>query len=149
MKLHRHLAAAPQVERGGGPRAPRVLLAEDDEAMRTLLTELFEDAGYEVVPSVDGFDLLERVGDTWLGERPYDLVVSDVRMPGCTGIEALAALRQRDWLTPILLMTAFGDARTHREAERLGAAILDKPFEVDALLVRAHALVSAARDDER
>jgi DNA-binding NtrC family response regulator len=66
--------------------------------------------------------------------RPLDLIITDVRMHGVTGLEILAGLRENDWSTPVILMTAFGDAELHAEAMRLGAlAVLDKPFELDAL----------------
>lgn len=123
---------------------PRILLAEDDAAMRTLLVEALEEEGYEVVEAEDGYDLLERIGDAWLSDG-YDLVLSDIRMPGCSGLQALEALREQDWSTPILFMTAFGSPRAHGEAQRLGAAILDKPFDVEELLARVKALVPPNR----
>jgi CheY-like chemotaxis protein len=66
---------------------------------------------------------------------PIDLIISDVNMPGATGIEALARLRRAELTTPVILMTAFGDKRTHDEAGRLGAElVLDKPFALEDLL---------------
>lgn len=125
-------------------RPPRILLAEDDPAMRNLLEESLRDAGYDVTPTADGHTLLERIGGTWLDED-YDLVISDVRMPGCSGFAAIEALRARDWSTPIVFMTAFGSQRAHAEAHRLGATMLDKPFEVDELLQTVRALVPPER----
>jgi len=126
-------------------RPPRVLLVDDDAEMRSLLGEILSEEGYEVVLAEDGFGLLDRVGDSWLGAEDFDLVLSDVRMPGCTGLDALEALREDDWATPVLFMTAFGSKRTHREAARLGAEILDKPFEMDELLERVRKIVPPDR----
>ena len=126
-------------------RPPRILLVDDDAEMRSILEQILSEEGYEVVMAEDGFDLLDRVGDTWLDAEAFDLVLSDVRMPGCTGLDALEALREDDWSTPVLFMTAFGSRRTHREAERLGAEILDKPFELDELLERVRAMVPPTR----
>ncbi|MCU0620491.1 MAG: response regulator [Gemmatimonadales bacterium] len=65
---------------------------------------------------------------------PPDIVVSDIRMPGKTGLELLAGLRRADWATPVILITGFGDRHTLAEAQRLGAAaVFDKPFDVDDL----------------
>lgn len=126
-------------------RPPRILLAEDDYEMRSLLEEILSEEGYEVVLAEDGFDLLDRVGDTWLVQEPFDLVLSDIRMPGCTGLDALEALREDDWSSPVLFMTAFGSRRTHREAQRLGADIIDKPFEMSQLLERVREIVPPDR----
>jgi len=59
--------------------------------------------------------------------RP-DLIVSDVRMPGWSGLDLLRFLRHRRSAIPVVLITAFGDRDTHERAARLGAAVLDKPF---------------------
>lgn len=114
-------------------RPPRILIAEDDLALRGLLCEVLEDEGYDVVTAEDGWELLDRLGETWVGES-YDLVLSDIRMPGCSGVEALEALRQRDWSTPVVLMTAFGAEETHAEVQRLGGTLFDKPFDLDELI---------------
>jgi FixJ family two-component response regulator len=51
-------------------------------------------------------------------------------MHGVTGLDVLAGLRETDWATPVILLTAFGDAELHAEAHRLGAlAVFDKPFD--------------------
>lgn len=126
-------------------RPPRILLVDDDPEMRSFLEEILSEEGYEVVSAEDGFNLLDRIGDTLLTSEPFDLVLSDVRMPGCTGLEALEALREEDWSTPVLFMTAFGSKRTHREAERLGAELIDKPFELDQLLERVRRLAPPER----
>jgi CheY-like chemotaxis protein len=135
------LLAEAKVDMG----APCILLAEDDPAMRGVLEEALEEEGYDVVLAGDGFDLLDRIGETYLSGQIYDLVLSDIRMPGCSGLEALEALRERDWATPIVFMTAFGSPSTHEEAERLGASIVDKPFDVDDLLEEVRRIVPPRR----
>ncbi len=62
-----------------------------------------------------------------------DLIVSDIRMPICTGLQILSALRDARRQTPVVLMTAFGDEAVRQRAESLGAVLFDKPFEVDDL----------------
>ncbi len=75
---------------------------------------------------------------------PVDVVVSDIRMPGASGLDLLAGLRRDDWTTPVVLITAFGDpGGRHAEAYRLGAdAVLDKPLDVDDLRLVVQTLVS-------
>ena len=125
-------------------RPVRVLVAEDQREMRVLRCEVLRREGYEVVEAASGTELVERLVQGMVADddaRAPDLIVTDVRMPGCSGLEVLARLRRNDWSTPVILITAFGDPETHREAERLGAAfILDKPFELDALVLAAFSL---------
>jgi DNA-binding NtrC family response regulator len=114
---------------------PRILLAEDDDEMRRLLSATLSRDGFEVIEAKDGNDLIRLIGDQLLegkGDPGVDLIVSDIRMPGLTGMNVLAGLRKVDWATPVLLITAFGDKETHQEARRLGAAgVFDKPFDLD------------------
>jgi DNA-binding response OmpR family regulator len=114
---------------------PRVLLAEDDQEMRTLLVSTLRRDGYEVLEAQDGKELLGLITDQILeakGRPGIDLIVSDIRMPGLSGMNILAGLRKVDWATPVLLITAFGDKETHTEAKRMGAvAVFDKPFDLD------------------
>jgi CheY-like chemotaxis protein len=115
----------------------RVLLAEDDQPMAQLLTDVLRQEGFDVVGSTNGVELLDSVDDLRgkvINGRFFDvdLIISDIRMPWMSGLEALRELRQVDRATPVILITAFGDDRTHAEARRLGAsAVLDKPFDMD------------------
>jgi CheY-like chemotaxis protein len=123
----------------------RVLLAEDDEEMRSMLAEALRREGYAVVEARNGDELLARVRSSVLSTddgAPVDLVVSDIRMPGCSGLEVLEKLRDEDWAVPVILITAFGDEETHRKARSLGATlVLDKPFDVGDLCAAAVYLV--------
>jgi CheY-like chemotaxis protein len=114
---------------------PRVLLAEDDFEMRRLLSRTLSHAGFDLVEAASGDEALDRLADQLLDEMDaFDLVIADIRMPGCTGLDLLACLRHFDWNTPVILITAFGNAATHDEARRLGAfAVFDKPFDLDDL----------------
>lgn len=127
---------------------PRILLAEDDQELRLVLTEVLEEAGYEVDLAENGRELLRRLAESVVSGEGIDLVLSDVRMPAMNGLEALEALRDEDWVTPVLFMTAFGDAATHEEAKRLGAWMIDKPFDVDELVEIVTGIVPPARYGE-
>jgi DNA-binding NtrC family response regulator len=117
----------------GAHRGPRVLVAEDDRNMRELIVASLRADGYDVTAAGDLDRLGESVGvDT--GPDAVALIVTDNRMPGCTGLELLTALRAAHWETPVILITAFGSPATHRHAAALGAtAVLDKPFPLDQL----------------
>lgn len=111
---------------------PRILLADDHEDLRSLLAVVLRRDGYEVIEAEDGMALIESVRTCW----PMDAIVTDLRMPGISGFEVMEALRSISCKVPVVVITAFGDAATHAEARRLGAAaVFDKPFEVDDLRI--------------
>jgi CheY-like chemotaxis protein len=124
-----------------------VLIAEDDPDMRRMLATLLRMAGHRVVEAVDGADLLARLdpADDDSRPEPVDVIVSDVDMPQLSGLDLLAALRCSRWTTPVVLVTASGDAEPRAEARELGAAaLLDKPLDPEALR-RAVAAAIATR----
>ena len=135
-----------QLERKIAPTSPVILLAEDDKEMRTLLAQALRAACYRVSECVDGWNLLEHLRCFILPDSrrhdQVDLVISDIRMPGLTAFEILEGVEDTDGFPPIILITAFGDADTHTQAEKFGAvAILDKPFEIDDLLAKVRKIV--------
>jgi len=116
---------------------PRILLAEDDFEMRRMLALRLRKESYEVIECSDGYQLLDHMGNPVFEGQPddFDLIVSDIKMPGITGIEVLEGIYQSEWFTPMILITAFGDNETHAKAEELGAAaFFDKPFDMEKLL---------------
>lgn len=117
---------------------PHILLAEDDDALRELLDFALTRAGYLVSCCTNGLDLLERLEE---GD-PFDLIISDLRMPALTGLEVLETQLENRQRPPFICMTAFGDRKTHDQAERFGATSIDKPFDLDEMieLVRATSL---------
>jgi two-component system response regulator (stage 0 sporulation protein F) len=128
------------------PRRPRVLLAEDETEMRGLIARTLRKEQCEIVEARDGAQLIRLLITHLLappeGREPVDLIISDVRMPGANGLDVIAALRRQDAETPVILITAFGDADTHLEAYRLGAVmVMNKPFEMDDLRVVVRSLV--------
>jgi DNA-binding response OmpR family regulator len=124
----------------------RVLLAEDDRELRGLLALTLREDGYEVKEAADGAELLEALSEAGEGAT-FDLVITDIRMPRHTGIDVLSRLRWTDGELPVILITAFGEERTHQLAERLGAAaVFDKPFDLDDLRVAVtHTLFARGR----
>jgi two-component system response regulator (stage 0 sporulation protein F) len=115
-----------------------VLVAEDDEELRELVMQTLRAEGFTVIGCPNGLSLVETLVSQLEGNRrPFDLVVSDVRLPGITGLSVLEGLSQWDELrgVPMVLMTAFGDPQLHALARRLGAvSLLEKPFEMTALV---------------
>ena len=117
-------------------RTPRVLVGEDDPDMRRLVAAILKTDGYRVVEAGDGAEVLEQIEATITGPVQDRLraVVTDIEMPALTGLDVLAALRCAKWSTPVILITAFGNADIRAEAEWLGAlSVLEKPFRLEAL----------------
>jgi CheY-like chemotaxis protein len=120
---------------------PRVLIAEDDDEMRRFLAKVLDAAGYAAVECRSGIDLFARL-EAFVGRRAvldFDVIISDIIMPGPTGLEILEALHDHTGFPPMILITAFGDKGTHARAKKAGAAaVLDKPFGIDELLAKLH-----------
>jgi DNA-binding response OmpR family regulator len=117
---------------------PCILVAEDDPAMRDLIVAELQRDGYRVLGAANADELLDRIGEVAAtredGAAAVALIISDVRMPGLTGVDLLAALRWSAWTTPVILITAFGDPALHAEARSFGAlSVLDKPFPLEEL----------------
>jgi DNA-binding response OmpR family regulator len=136
----------------------RVLLADDDREMRDLVAIALRLDGAEVVVARDGTELLAHLGsmcsetaprfrhDEHPGSRPtsdragqpsFALIVADIRMPGCSGLQVLEGMRRAGWNTPMILMTALGDRATRARVEEQRAVLFDKPFDVDDLRTAA------------
>ena len=111
---------------------PRVLVAEDDDALRDVLVGVLRDDGCEVVQVADGRELF------WIVERarrsrPFEVVLSDIRMPGYDGLDVVAAWDACGTLPKVVLMTAFPDPATRRRANDMGVVLLEKPFSLGLL----------------
>lgn len=104
----------------------RVLVVDDEAGLRTTLAANLELEGYEVVEASTAEAALEQ-----LRARPFDVVVSDIRMPGMTGVELFRRVREERPGLPVLLMTAFAQEEIVEGALSDGVfAVLDKPFDV-------------------
>ena len=129
-------------------RCARLLLAEDDPELRHLLATVLRRDGHHVTEARSGIELLDWVAaelDEHGSLDRFDLIISDIRLPGFSGLDMLASLRTAECPVPVVLITAFGDEATHAQAERLGAAAMfDKPFDVDDLRTTVSQVIDAA-----
>ena len=115
-----------------------ILLIDDDADVLDAYTQLLEQAGYHVSACNNPFDAREQVPKDWPG-----IVLSDVCMPGCSGIDLMTVFHQDDDLLPILLITGHGDVPTAVRTLKLGAFdFLEKPVDAEAL---ADAIEAASR----
>lgn len=126
----------------------RILLAEDNTDMREMVTDLLEDAGYQVLPASNGREAQTQVTRK---SEPIDLVITDVMMPELRGDQLLSIVRQCHPETPVIVITAFGSVEQAVELVKAGVfQYLVKPFQNDDLLqVIAEALAQSAPHREQ
>lgn len=127
-------------EREGGERG-RLLVVDDEQQLRVLFARSLTRAGYDVHVAKDGHEALELAR-----QQRFDLVISDVHMPGLTGWQLLRALREEDPKLPVALISGAFDELAPDLARELGAfACLDKPVPFQEL----HRLAELAVADRR
>jgi DNA-binding response OmpR family regulator len=107
----------------------RVLVAEDDPEMLATLVELLRAEGYDVEAAADGGRMLvELTRGAKCSYESVDLIVSDVSMPVCSGMQIVETLRAAHCTVPVILITGNDDERMRMHAERAAAVLLLKPF---------------------
>src|ERR1700685_118784 len=122
-----------------------VLLVEDEEKLRRVVELQLKTPGYEVEQAGTAEAALK------LADRA-DVIITDLRLPGLSGLELLQNLRSQDLRTPVIVMTAFGSIETAVEAMKSGAVdFLPKPFSMDHLMtvVNKALEVRTLRDENR
>jgi two-component system OmpR family response regulator len=123
--------------------APRVLIVDDDCAIREGLAEVFARAGFAALTAPDA-----RTMDRLLGEQGADLVVLDLMMPGEDGLSACRRLAGKGW-PPVILLSALGDDADRIVGLEVGADdYVAKPCNPRELVARARAVLRRARDSE-
>jgi response regulator RpfG family c-di-GMP phosphodiesterase len=126
----------------GGEGGARILVVDDDEAVRRFLVAALEEVGHQVEAAADGDDALHR-----FRVRPFDLVVTDVMMPGTSGLEVLRAVKQYSPWTEVIVVTGYASLETAIRALRDGAYdLITKPLpDLEAL----HRVVRRALEKRR
>jgi DNA-binding NtrC family response regulator len=123
----------------------KILVVEDEAMMRNLLLKILESEGYKVVLASSAQEALEK-----LDQDKFDLMLSDVKMPGMNGFELLEKVKSRWADMAVIVMTGYGDAYTIKEALVKGAdEYLSKPFkshEVSLIVERAYWRLLSARN---
>jgi DNA-binding NtrC family response regulator len=103
--------------------APRVIIADDDEDVLALLEEILVDSGYEVTAVLDGATLLNAIVS-----GPFDVVVTDMRMPHADGLAVLDQVSRRRPGTPVVVITGYSDYDEEFLRGKGAAACLRKPL---------------------
>jgi putative two-component system response regulator len=120
---------------------PRVLVADDDPAIRSVLRTIYSRAGYDLREAADGVEALRRVE-----EDAPDLVLSDLQMPAMNGLELLRRVKARDDTTAFIILTGAGTVDNAVQALRQKADdYLVKPFHVDEVLLASERALGHCR----
>jgi len=107
----------------------KILVVDDEATIRLSLVEALSAEGYSVEAAETGEEALARTHGT-----AFDLLVTDLKLPGVTGLELLQAIRNQGQQVPVIMMTAYGDVDTAVAAMRLGAYdFIAKPFKLAAI----------------
>ncbi len=129
------------------PDKPAILLVEDEAKMRRLLELQLADEGFVAQTAPDA-----ETGLQMLGKQPYDLAVTDFKLPGMNGLEFLQAAKRIDAHLPIVIMTAYGTVESAVEAMKAGASdYVLKPFSLAelVLVIRKELDAQKLRDENR
>jgi DNA-binding NtrC family response regulator len=131
----------PADTRKNGAAAPRILIVDDDSGQRSLLDSFLRSQGFDTKPVASGEQALEV-----LRAEAFSMMISDVRMPGMTGLETLRRVRKEHAVLPVLLVTAYADIREAVGAMRDGAVnYLPKPIDLDELLANVQQATGLAK----
>ncbi len=113
----------------------RILVVEDNDTLRRGITIALRERWDDVREVASGDDAVECISDSH--SDAFDVIVTDLRLPGCDGVSVLRAARERDPGTSVLVMTAYGSIETAVEAMRSGAFdFVQKPLDLDQLELR-------------
>lgn len=119
---------------------PTIVLAEDDNALRDMLSEVLHKDGCEVVQAWDGASLLDYVRYCEKRRQQPDLLITDLHMPKYSGLHILQRLQLLGWNIPIIVITAFGEECALDHGWKLGVAdVFHKPFDTAMLRATIHA----------
>ncbi|MEO6341043.1 MAG: response regulator [Caulobacteraceae bacterium] len=117
----------------------RILLAEDDDSLRAFLTRALERAGYEVRSCADGEQAIEALSD-----GPYDLLLTDIVMPGVDGIEVAREAAARMPALRIMFITGFAAvALSPGNRAPQGAKVLSKPVHLREIVAEVERMIAA------
>lgn len=136
------------IDRPGTPQAPQapsipqhIVVVDDDAGVRTLLSRILRECGYDVTGAADGVEL-----ETALAERQVDLVLLDIMLPGASGLDLCRTIRGRSRV-PIIMISARGQESDRVTGLDLGADdYIAKPFGRPEVLARVRAVLRRAAD---
>jgi DNA-binding response OmpR family regulator len=127
-------------------KRPRLLIVEDDDAVRLVLVYAFEVQGYDVLSASDGAAFAEVVSGALLldGPRLPDAIITDVSLPSFEGLSIVEGFRRAGWNVPVFVISALPPDELAPRVERLGGAFFfPKPFDLCGLEERVRQVLAS------
>jgi nitrogen regulation protein NR(I) len=122
-------------------KKPEILVVDDSKAILTMMRSFLEEESYKVTTALSAEEAISLAG-----QRSFDLVIMDIRMPGINGLEALALIKKTDFKLSVIIMTAYGTTQTAIEAMKRGAYdYITKPFKINELKILIKKAIEAGR----
>lgn len=116
----------------------KILVVDDEEALRTVLSTELISEGYDVGTAADGDDAI-----TELGKKTFDLVLLDIKMQRMNGFEVLKHIKDKHPRTKVIMLTGFADLKNAIESKKLGAEdFVSKPYDLVDLLTTIERVMS-------
>ena len=116
----------------------RILVVDDEDALRTVLSSELEGEGYEVDQAADGDEAIEIVQ-----KKPFHLVLLDIKMPKVDGFEVLKFIKEKYPHVKVIMLTGFADLKNAIESKKLGAEdFVSKPYDLVDLLTTIERVLS-------
>ncbi|GJQ19715.1 MAG: hypothetical protein HBSIN02_00700 [Bacteroidia bacterium] len=108
----------------------KILVVDDEEALRTVLSAELEGEGYQVSTAADGDEAIKIIGS-----EQFHLILLDIKMPNVDGFEVLKYVKQHQPSTKVIMLTGFADLKNAIESKKLGAEdFVSKPYDLVDLL---------------
>jgi len=128
---------------------PHILLATGNDEMRSLLADALSRSGYDVIECPDGWNLLNHLSPYIFPDllhKQFDLLITEIRLPGITGLEILEGLHHCKDFPPRILISSSEPSNPHQEIGNCGAsAIFDKTFDMDELLAEVQNIINTRK----
>jgi len=122
----------------------KVLVIDDEQIVLDSVSQILIDENYEVDVSLSG-----REGLDWAIERPYDIILTDIRMPDIGGMRVLRDIKRVKSSLPVVIITGYATTKSAVQAMKLGAAeYIEKPFEPEQLLEAVDRALGISPEDE-
>lgn len=119
----------------------RILIIDDEEIMRCFLSDIFKDMGYQVEMAGCGEE-----GVSLFKQRPFQVVISDIKMPGMSGVDVLEQIMALENTTKVILITGYASVDSADRSVKLGASeYITKPFEMDHIRSVVQNIINAER----
>jgi two-component system response regulator PilR (NtrC family) len=116
----------------------RVLVVDDEDALRTVLSSELEGEGYKVAAAADGAEAISI-----LKNQTFDLILLDIKMPNVDGFEVLKFVKETHPETKVIMLTGFADLKNAIESKKLGAEdFVSKPYDLVDLLTTVERVLS-------